>query len=209
MNRRGVIARSWVFNLAILLAAGFAAMAPSQGTQGVTGVVAGPARVRGEAGAIEPMLGRPPHDIDPTPAPTPAPPAAPRARPGAAPAPAPAAASPARPRVGGGARFAYGYCTWWVASRRPIPWLGNAWEWWPNARAFGMAEGSAPRPGAIMVMGISGSSPQGHVAYVESVGADGSFTVSEMNWWGVPAGGWGRVDYRRVTSMAGIIGFIY
>jgi surface antigen len=60
-----------------------------------------------------------------------------------------------------------------------------------------------------MVMGISGTSPQGHVAYVESVNANGSFVVSEMNWWGVPGGGWNRVDYRTVTSMRGVLGFIY
>jgi len=27
--------------------------------------------------------------------------------------------------------------------------------------------------------------------------------------WGVPGGGWGKVDYRTVTSMTGILGFIY
>jgi surface antigen len=105
--------------------------------------------------------------------------------------------------------FSYGYCTWWVAHKRPIPWRGNAYQWWWNARAFGFAEGPTPRAGAIMVMGISGTSPQGHVAYVESVNPNGSFLVSEMNWWGVPGGGWSRVDYRTVTSMAGVLGFIY
>lgn len=105
--------------------------------------------------------------------------------------------------------FAYGYCTWWVAHRRPIPWRGNADQWWWNARAFGFAEGATPRAGAVMVMGISGSSPEGHVAYVESVNPNGSFVVSEMNWWGVPGGGWNRVDYRTVTSMQGVLGFIY
>jgi surface antigen len=105
--------------------------------------------------------------------------------------------------------FTYGYCTWWVAHKRYVPWRGNAAQWWWNARPFGYAEGSAPRPGAIMVMGYSGSSPQGHVAYVESVNPNGSFLVSEMNWWGVPGGGWGRVDYRTVTTMSGVLGFIY
>ena len=105
--------------------------------------------------------------------------------------------------------FSYGSCTWWVAHKRPIPWRGNAYEWWWNARAFGFAEGPTPRAGAIMVMGISGSSPQGHVAYVESVNPNGSFLVSEMNWWGVAGGGWNRVDYRTVTSMQGVLGFIY
>ena len=105
--------------------------------------------------------------------------------------------------------FSYGYCTWWVAHRRPIPWRGNAYQWWWNARSFGFAEGSTPRPGAVMVMGITGTSPQGHVAYVESVNPDGSFVVSEMNWWGVAGGGWNRVDYRTITSTAGLLGFIY
>jgi len=105
--------------------------------------------------------------------------------------------------------FAYGYCTWWVAHKRYIPWRGNAYQWWWNARAYGFAEGAAPRPGAVMVMGISRTSPQGHVAYVESVNPNGSFLVSEMNWWGVPGGGWNRVDYRTVSSMAGVLGFIY
>jgi surface antigen len=106
--------------------------------------------------------------------------------------------------------FAYGYCTWWVAQKRDIPWRGDAAQWWWNARAFGFAEGQTPRVGAIMVMGAGGSaSPEGHVAYVEKVNANGSFVVSEMNWWGVPGGGWGRVDYRTVTSRQGILGFIY
>jgi surface antigen len=96
-----------------------------------------------------------------------------------------------------------------VAHKRHIPWRGNAWEWWWAARSYGFAEGARPRVGAIMVMGSSWSSPWGHVAYVEAVYGDGSFLVSEMNWWGVPGGGWGRVDYRRVRSMRGILGFIY
>jgi len=105
--------------------------------------------------------------------------------------------------------FTYGYCTWWVAHKRYVPWRGNAAQWWWNARPFGYAEGSGPRAGAIMVMGYSGTSPQGHVAYVESVNPNDSFLVSEMNWWGVPGGGWGRVDYRTVSSFSGVLGFIY
>ena len=112
------------------------------------------------------------------------------------------------PVSGGANGFTYGYCTWWVAHKRSIPWRGNAAQWWWNARSFGFAEGSTPQPGAVMVMGISGTSPQGHVAYVESVNPNGSFVVSEMNWWGVSGGGWGRVDYRTVTSMRGVLGFI-
>ena len=29
-----------------------------------------------------------------------------------------------------GNHFYYGYCTWYVANRRCIPWFGNAWEWY-------------------------------------------------------------------------------
>ena len=105
--------------------------------------------------------------------------------------------------------FDYGYCTWWVANKRSIPWRGNAGQWWWNARPFGFAEGPTPRVGAILVMGTTYNSALGHVAYVESVNANGSFVVSEMNWWGVPGGGWNRVDYRTVTSMQDVLGFIY
>jgi surface antigen len=112
-------------------------------------------------------------------------------------------------QLGAGNGFDYGYCTWWVANKRAIPWRGNAREWWWNARPFGFAEGPTPRVGAIMAMSASYTSPLGHVAYVESVNANGSFVVSEMNWWGVAGGGWNRVDYRTVTSMQDVLGFIY
>jgi surface antigen/peptidoglycan hydrolase CwlO-like protein len=109
-----------------------------------------------------------------------------------------------------GNRFAFGYCTWYVATRRCIPWLGNAWDWWRNAAAMGYAEGQVPERGAVVVWGRSGSSPDGHVAYVEAVGPDGgvpagSFLVSEMNY-----RGWDQVDYRTVKiGSPGILGFIY
>lgn len=109
-----------------------------------------------------------------------------------------------------GNHFAYGYCTYYVATRRCIPWFGNAWEWWANARAYGYAEGHAPERGAVAVWGRGGSSPDGHVAYVEAVGPSngvpaGSFLVSEMNY-----SGWNRVDQRVVSdSDSGLLGFIY
>jgi surface antigen len=101
-----------------------------------------------------------------------------------------------------GNHFSYGYCTWYVANRRPIPWFGNAIEWWPNARAYGYAEGSTPAVGAVMVTRESGA---GHVAYVESVNGDGSWTVSEMNYvaWGVQS----RRTLR--PGQAPVVGFIY
>ncbi|HVD02283.1 MAG TPA: CHAP domain-containing protein [Candidatus Dormibacteraeota bacterium] len=98
--------------------------------------------------------------------------------------------------------FTYGYCTWYVANRRYVPWFGNAIDWWPNARPFGYAEGPTPRVGAIMVTRESG---YGHVAYVESVNADGSWTVSEMNFTG-----WDQVDRRTIRpGQVPLVGFIY
>lgn len=82
---------------------------------------------------------------------------------------------------GGGNRFPYGYCTWYVAQRRGgVPWSGNAGAWLENARAYGYATGSEPVPGAIMV---TRESWWGHVAYVESVSGD-MVTISEMNYQG-------------------------
>jgi surface antigen len=99
-------------------------------------------------------------------------------------------------------RFAYGYCTWYVANRRFVPWFGNAIAWWPNAGTYGYAEGPAPKVGAIMVTRESG---YGHVAYVESVNADGSWTVSEMNF-----AGWNQVDRRTIhPGQVPLVGFIY
>jgi surface antigen len=103
-------------------------------------------------------------------------------------------------------RFPFGQCTWYVAQKRQVPWNGNAWQWYSNAQTFGYRVGSQPRPGAIQV---TWESYYGHVAYVESVNNDGSWTVSEMNYGG-NGGGWGRVSWRRVRpGQAPLIGFIY
>ena len=122
-----------------------------------------------------------------------------------------APAAPISAAAGNSAGYAYGYCTWWASHKRSIPWHGMAYQWWSMARAYGFPEGSTPRAGAIMVMGAGmagASAGSGHVAYVESVNANGSFVVSEMNWYG-SGGGWGKVDYRTITSLSGILGFIY
>src|SRR5207247_8816890 len=51
----------------------------------------------------------------------------------------------AGPVSGAANGFAYGYCTWWVAHKRYVPWRGNAAQWWWNARALDHEEGSWPR----------------------------------------------------------------
>lgn len=104
-------------------------------------------------------------------------------------------------RAGAGHRFPYGYCTWYVAQRKYVPWGGNAGAWLANARASGKATGRAPKPGAIMV---SGESRWGHVAIVESVNGN-SFTISEMNY-----AGFGRKSTRTLSAGSGVVkGFIY
>lgn len=98
--------------------------------------------------------------------------------------------------------FPYGWCTWYVASRKNIPWIGNARDWLPNSRAMGYSTGSKPVVGSIIVLNESW---WGHVAIVESV-SGGSVTFSEMN--GVA--GWGRVNSRTVSANAStIMGYIY
>jgi LysM repeat protein len=101
------------------------------------------------------------------------------------------------------AKFTYGQCTWYVASRRYVPWTGDAWMWYGSARAMGYAVGQVPEPGAIMVTWES--LIYGHVAYVEQVNADGSFVVSEMNF-----KAWDVIDERTLTVReVPLIGFIY
>ena len=108
----------------------------------------------------------------------------------------------AQPSAGSGGHFSWGWCTWYISTRRYVPWMGNAIEWWPNARAMGFAEGQTPKVGAIMV---TRESWYGHVTYVESVDPNGGFTVSEMNY-----KGFGVVDQRHFNSVPSFaVGFIY
>lgn len=112
--------------------------------------------------------------------------------------------------AGCGNHFAFGQCTYYVATRTCVPWFGNAGQWLGRAAAYGFATGHSPRAGAIAVWrpGEAGASPAGHVGFVEGVGPEdgipsGFFKVSEMNW-----GGWDRVDYR-VLSDDSVMGFVY
>lgn len=102
----------------------------------------------------------------------------------------------------GGNTYDYGYCTWYVKNRRgaSIPnSLGNANTWYSRATAAGMAVGSVPRAGAV---GTTTAGSLGHVVYVESVNADGTVNISEMNYQG-----WG-VQSSRTTSASEFL-YIY
>jgi surface antigen len=57
----------------------------------------------------------------------------------------------------------------------------------------------------VVVFEGPGYSYDGHVAFVDSVNANGSFVISEMNY-----DGWGRTDQRTVQAGdPSIVGFIY
>jgi surface antigen len=107
--------------------------------------------------------------------------------------------------------YSAGYCTWWAADRRiqmgrPVPSnLGNAITWLAAAGAAGFETGTEPRQGAVVWFRFPATSA-GHVAIVESVNADGSFELSEMN----GRAGWGRVsNYTVSASEIGDYRFIY
>lgn len=105
------------------------------------------------------------------------------------PAPTPAP-TPTYSANSAGNTYAYGWCTWYVKSRKPnIPnsW-GNAYQWTGSASASGYSTGSTPVAGAI---GAAGN----HVVYVESVNGD-MVTISEMAY----AGGVGVQHFRTVPS---------
>ncbi|MCK5413643.1 MAG: LysM peptidoglycan-binding domain-containing protein [Candidatus Pacebacteria bacterium] len=99
-------------------------------------------------------------------------------------------------------RFAYGHCTYYVASRVYVPWSGHAKSWLVNARAYGYRTGNVPAVGSIVV--TTEHRLYGHVAYVESVNGD-TITISEMNYVA-----WNRKSVRVLSIKSSVIrGYIY
>lgn len=93
-----------------------------------------------------------------------------------------------------------GQCVNWASYMRPdlgALRLGNARDWARGAAARGYSVNRTPSAGAIFQ---TSSGWYGHVGYVEAVNADGSITVTEMNY--------GYVPYRviRATIPAGSVG---
>jgi len=106
-----------------------------------------------------------------------------------------------------GNRYDYGYCTWYVYNKRaqigrPVgSFWGNAVTWASYARSAGYTVNNTPAVGAVLQNGGG----YGHVAFVESVGADGSVTVSEMNY-----AGWNVVSTRTISAgQAGSYNYIH
>lgn len=103
---------------------------------------------------------------------------------------------------GGGRSFPFGYCTYYAAQKRYVPWGGNAITWLSGARSYGFATGSTPQAGAIVVTSEGGRT--GHVAMVDAVNGD-QITLSEMNF-----RGFGVISSRTIpASYSRIMGYIY
>ena len=101
----------------------------------------------------------------------------------------------------GASGYVYGHCTYYVATKISVPWgLGNANTWDDRAVAHGYVKTKTPVPGAIAQQDIGGGPSgwrYGHVAYVESVSADGGqIQYSDMN----GLAGWNRVGHSSWVS---------
>lgn len=105
-------------------------------------------------------------------------------------------------KAGKGHIFPYGYCTWFVAQKRYVPWSGNAGTWLYKAKAMGYKTGRTPAVGSIVV--TTENRFYGHVALVEKV-SGGNITVSEMNYTG-----WAKTSRRTLSASSRVIkGYIY
>ena len=115
----------------------------------------------------------------------------------------------------GGNTYAFGNCTYWAYERRlqlgrPIgnTW-GNAATWAGAAASQGFTVSHAPIVGAVYQMPAfidAYTGVYGHVGIVEGINADGSITVSDMNY----AGGFNSVSYRTIpASVVGLYNYIY
>lgn len=98
---------------------------------------------------------------------------------------------------------AWGNCTWYAWERRyemgrPIPGgaMGNAAQWNSSFAAMGYRVDSVPQVGAIFQNGGG----YGHVGIVESINADGSIEVSEMN--NYSGGGYNGINWRNIPANA-------
>lgn len=105
--------------------------------------------------------------------------------------------------------YPWGQCTFGAAALRPdenLSGLGNAGQWYVNARARGLPTGTTPRIGATVVFapGVQGASWLGHVGHVVKIGSGGSFLMEAMN----DSAGWGRYAFRWVHVGWGVH-FIY
>lgn len=105
------------------------------------------------------------------------------------------------PKSAGSHRFPYGYCTWYVAQKKYVPWGGNAGTWLYNAKAYGAKTGKTPKAGSIIV---TSESWYGHVGIVTKVSGE-KVTIKEMNY-----AGFAKESSRTISAKNKVIkGYIY
>lgn len=100
--------------------------------------------------------------------------------------------------------YDYGYCTWYVATRLPVPanW-GNANTWAYYAPSAGWTVSKRPVAGAV---GQTTGGYYGHVTVIEEVSADGGMVrYSDMN----GLAGWGRVGTSGWVPVSHFNNYIY
>lgn len=98
---------------------------------------------------------------------------------------------------------AYGNCVWWAAYKRSdlrVTMTGSAVSWYEDARRLGFSIEQSPSIGSIVVFDKTSNNIYGHVAHVEMVYGDGSFSVSEMDYYGTFGDGVQYATYRSVTG---------
>jgi hypothetical protein len=127
------------------------------------------------------------------------------------------------PGGGDGMGYAYGQCTWGVASRINqlglklkgrsgdklpiISNIGNGQDWVRTATSLGGETGTTPKAGAIISFagGAHGTpTAYGHVAFIEKVYPDGSFLISETNYNGNP-----NYTFRKLLGVDSTMSFAY
>lgn len=102
---------------------------------------------------------------------------------------------------------ARGHCTHFVYSMvgkqgHQLSGMGNAKQWVNSAQNKGLQVDRTVKSGSVVVFqpGVAGAGGYGHVAMVERVNADGSYTILEGNGPAVYGGGLGKVNRRTISA---------
>ncbi len=101
--------------------------------------------------------------------------------------------------------FAWGNCTYYVATHKNVTWRGNANQWLRNAAAAGVATGNKPAQWAIISLAGRGYNPYyGHVGIVVDIDGD-DLIIKDMNYRRL-----NEVTVRRIAKTdSAIRGYIY
>jgi surface antigen len=127
---------------------------------------------------------------------------------------APASTNPPTPQLGS----ALGNCTWYASGRllelgampsKLDALYGNAGQWASEAEASGISVDTTPTVHSIAELDSTSGYPDGHVAVVESVNADGTITVTESSYDPDPTSAWDFEWRHRTVAPAWFSHFIH